>query len=73
MRRELTLEYPDIPWKYAVGLSDALRETSSATAFGVFAEAMGSGETASAMAITYRAGKPAGIRVAVDQGNGGPG
>ncbi len=72
MRREVTLEYRDIPWNHVVGLTDALRPgTSSESAFAVFAEAMGSDEIATAMAITYRAGKTAHIRVAVDRNDPG--
>jgi hypothetical protein len=68
MRRDVTLEYRDIAWKHVVNLTDALRPgTSSATGLGMFAGAMGSGETASGMAITYRAGKTAHVRVAVDR------
>jgi hypothetical protein len=72
MRRDITLEYRDIEWKHVVGLTDALRPgTSSGTALGVFAGAMGSGDTASGMAITYRAGKTAHIRVAIDRNDDG--
>jgi hypothetical protein len=72
MRRDVTLEYRDIAWKHVVGLADALRPgTSSQAALGTFAGAMGSGETASGMAITYRAGKTAHVRVAVDRSDGG--
>jgi hypothetical protein len=68
LRREVTLEYRDIAWKHVVGLTDALRPgTSSATGLGMFAGAMGSADTASGMEITYRAGKTAHIRVAVDR------
>jgi hypothetical protein len=68
MRRDVTVEYRDVAWKHVVNLTDALRPgTSSATALGAFAGAMGSGETASGMSIAYRAGKTAHIRVAVDR------
>jgi hypothetical protein len=67
MRPHLTLEYRHVPWTKVVGLTDALRPgTSSGTALGVFAGAMGSGEQASGLAITYRAGRTAHVRVAVD-------
>jgi hypothetical protein len=72
MRRDITIEYRDIEWKHVIGLTDALRPgTSSGTALGVFAGAMGSGDTASAMAVAYRAGKPAHIRVAIDRNDDG--
>lgn len=70
LRRDLTLEYREVPWNHVVALNDALRPgTSAEVALGVFASAMGSGETASALSVAYRAGKTAGIRVAVDHGD----
>lgn len=72
LRREVTLEYRDVPWNHLVALTDALRpETSCEPALTVFAGALGSRETASTMAITYRAGKAAHIRVAIDRDDAG--
>lgn len=67
MRPHVTLEYRHVAWARVVGLTDALRPgTSSGTALGVFAGAMGAGDQASGLAITYRAGRTAHVRVAVD-------
>ncbi len=67
MRPHVTLEYRHVTWARVVGLTDALRPgTSSGTALGVFAGAMGAGEQASGLSITYRAGTTAHVRVAVD-------
>jgi hypothetical protein len=67
MRSGVTLEYRHVGWPRVIGLTDALRPgTSSDVALGVFAGAMGAGDTASGMAITYRAGQTAHVRIAVD-------
>lgn len=66
--RNITLEYQDIAWKHVIGLTDAVRPgTSSAKQLGTFAGAMNAGDSASGVAITYRAGKPAQVRVAIDR------
>jgi len=66
--RNVTLEYHDIAWTHVIGLTDALRPgTSSAKQLGTFAGAMDAGDSASGLAITYRAGKPAQVRVAIDR------
>jgi hypothetical protein len=72
LRPQVTLEYRDVAWTYVVGMTDALRPgTSSGTGLGMFAGAMGAGATASGLAITYRAGMTAHVRVAIDRNDDG--
>ncbi len=63
---QLTVEYAAVPWKQAVGLTDALRPGSPCgPRLGTFAGAFDA-PGADALEVTFRSGAPAWVRIAVE-------